>query len=214
MNVNKTWIIAVIAVDLVIVTLVAGYIMLDRLGGEMTQVTAVSPTTTLEVASPGPMWELPEFDGSVLASGSVGSEIRTSDTSWGAYDNDFSYLAIDGTPAYDLGSSVCLDDACENELDQLVNGARFVWVAESPDGFSDELSHAIAPSSESLAACWSDDFDGPVAVVLGTDGVVVDRAWVLTDTDGTTTWFGLDPSTIDRNSVLPLPFAGYDLPVC
>jgi len=221
MNISRSWVIGVIALDMVIVVFIGGYFLLKTQVGSTTQpistttaaIEAASTTATSPQSS-GPTWELPSFDGSVLLTGSVGTQIRTSDASWGAYDSDFSYLAIDGTPAYDLGNSTCLDDACESQLNQLVDGARFVWVTESPVGFSDELSHAIAPSGESLAACWSQEYEGPVVVILGADGAVVDRAWVLTDLEGTTTWVGLDPFLIDRTDVLPLPFAGYDLPTC
>ena len=214
MSVKRTWIIAVIAVDLVIVTFIAGYIMLDRLDGEMTQVSPAASTTTPEATSPGPVRGLPDFDGSVLLGGSVSSEIRTADTTWVTDDEGWSSLAINDTPVYDLADSVCLDTACSVELDQLVDGGRFIWITEGAAGFSDELSHAIAPSGESLAACWSLEHDGPVVAILGSDASVIDRAWVLSDANGATTWFGLDPATIGRNDVLPLPFAGYDLPTC
>lgn len=222
MNINRSWVIAVIAVDMAIVVVIGGYFLLRPQAESTTQpistttAAAISSGSTTATSPPssGPTWELPSFDGSVLLSGSVGTEIRTSDTSWVETGDGWSYLVINGVPAYDLGDSVCLDQACGVELVQLVDGPRYIWVTESASGFSDELSHAIAPSGESHAACWSLEYDGPVAVILGADGSVVDRAWVLTDANDAVTWVGLDASLIDRGDVLPLPFAGYDVPVC
>lgn len=174
----------------------------------------VESTTVTSPESPDPIWELPQFDGSILLSGSVGSEIRTSDASWEADDDGWWYLLLDGTPTYDLGDSTCVDSGCDLELNELVDGGHFVWVAESSSSFSDELHHAVAPSGETLAACWSELYDGPLVAIDDFNRSVIDRAWVLTEHDGRTTWVGLDPSTIDRDDLLRLPFAGYDFPTC
>ena len=211
MNLNRSWIITVIALDMIVVVVIGGYFLLRSQAGSMTQ--AIS-TTTASAQSSDPTWVLPGFDGSVLLTGSVGTEISASDTSWVEDDEGWSSLVIDGARAYALGDSICLDAGCDTELVQLIDGARFVWVTETATGFSDELNHAIAPSGESLAACWSGAHDGPVVVILGDGGIEIDRAWVLGGFEGSTTWLGLDPGTIGRSDVLPLPFAGYDLPTC
>jgi len=180
--------------------------------------TTSTVTSTTAAATPEPTWVLEEFNGSWYIDGSVTPVVAGTLVEYVDTGEDL-YLAIDGTPSYNVQTWACLTTDCDENLVLTINTpSEPVWVldARQPNGdyeFSDLLHHEIRTSGEDLAACWSPSFAGPVVAVM--NGSTISRAWVLPDVDTGGTWLGVDASTIDAARMVPaVEFAGEVLSSC
>lgn len=194
----------------------------------VTTLTRKSTTTLPPIEIAGATWSLPTVSDSLLPTGgAVGPALSGSRAEWFSdYDSpgdttlELKYLLFDGQPRYDVVDWGCLTTACDTYLTYMTDGPESVWVVdgEKPNGEL-ELSqslHFLSPSTGSLLTCWSDAYDGPVIAVRtsSSGSPTVGEAWVFTGDVTNGSWFGLEPSLIDPESFMPLPFSDQELPAC